>query len=67
MIKKISLYMIQAEWDLSDYVTKSDLKNQQAWIYHNLLKKIASLKSDVDKLDIDELEKSINFFKQFEK
>ena len=59
--------MIQAEWDLSDYVIKSDLKNQQVWIYHNLLKKIASLKSDVDKLDIDDLEKTINFFKQFEK
>ena len=66
LIKKILLYKmsyfskphtnknkIEAELNLSNYATKSDLKMQQSSIHCNLLKKddLANLKSEVDKLD----------------
>ena len=42
---------------MSNYATKTDLKMQQEFIHHLLLKKtdLVHLKSDVDKLDIDKL------------
>ena len=49
---------IEAELDLSTYATKSDLKTQQVSIHHNFfLNYLANLKLEVDKLDIDKLEK----------
>ena len=70
-MKKISLYKIshflesythsknkiKVELDLSNYATKSDLKNGTGVDTSNFAKKsdLASLKSDVDKLHIDKL------------
>ena len=50
---------VKVELDLSNYAAKADLEMQQVLIHQNLLKKVnlASLKSEVDKLDIDKLEK----------
>ena len=46
---------VKVELDLSNYATKADLKMQQVLTHQILLKKtdLANLKSDVDKLDID--------------
>ena len=48
---------VKVELDLSNYATKTDLKMQQELIHHLLLKQtdLASLKSNVGKLDIDQL------------
>ena len=48
---------ISVELDLSSYATKSDLKNATGVDTSSVAKKtdLANLKSDVDKLDIDEL------------
>ena len=48
---------VKVELDLPNYATKTDLKIQQELIHYLLLEKtdLANLKSDVDKLDIDEL------------
>ena len=42
---------------------------QQVFVYRTFLKKndSANLKSDIDKLHIDELEKNTKWFKYFEK
>ena len=47
---------VKVELDLSNYVTIADLKNEAGVDTSKLAKKVdlASLKSDVDKLDIDE-------------
>ena len=49
---------VKVELDLSDYVTKTDLKNATGVYTSSFTKRIdlANLKSDVDKLDIDKLE-----------
>ena len=49
---------VKVELDLSDYVTKTDLKNATGVDTSSFTKRIdlANLKSDVDKLDIDKLE-----------
>ena len=49
---------VKVELDLSDYVTKTDLKNATGVDTSSFTKRIdlANLKSDVDKLDIDILE-----------
>ena len=48
---------VKVELDLSNYVTKADLKNAAGVDTSDFAKKtdLASLKSDVDKLDIDKL------------
>ena len=48
---------VKAELDLPNYATKTDLKNATKLDTSDFAKKIdlAHLKSDVDKLDIDEL------------
>ena len=48
---------IKVELDLSNYVTKADLENPSSVDISTFAKKtdLASLKSDVDKLDIDKL------------
>ena len=45
------------EYDLSNYATKSDVKNEIGFDKLDFAKKadLASLKSDVDELDIDKL------------
>ena len=50
---------VKGELDLSNYVTKADLKNVAGVDTSKFAKKVglASLNSEVDKLDIDELEK----------
>ena len=50
---------IEAELDLSNHATKSDLKNATDVDTSDLAKKadLASLQSDIDKLDINKLEK----------
>ena len=47
---------VKVELDLSNYVTVADLKNEAGVDTSKCAKKVdlASLKSDVDKLDIDE-------------
>ena len=48
---------VKVELDLSNYATKADLKNATGVNTSDFAKKtdLASLKSDVDKLDIDKL------------
>ena len=50
---------VKVELDLSNYATKSDLKNVAGVDISKFTKKVelASLKSEVDKLDTDKLEK----------
>ena len=57
---------IKVELDLSNYVTKADLENPSSVDISTFAKKtdLASLKSDVDKLDIDKLKKCTKRFKQ---
>ena len=64
---KSSRGRVKVELDLSDYATKEDLKNAASSDTSKFPKKfdLASLKSNVDKLDIDQL-KNVQF-KQFEK
>ena len=64
---KSSRGRVKVELDLSDYATKEDLKNEAGGDTSKFPKKfdLASLKSNVDKLDIDKL-KNVQF-KQFEK
>ena len=52
-----SLEKAEAELDLSNYATKTDLKNATEIDTSSFAKKVdlASLKSNVDKLDIDKL------------
>ena len=49
---------VKAELDLSIYATKEDLKNATGVDTSKFIKKfdLASLKSEIDKLDIDKLE-----------
>ena len=53
---------IEVELDLASYAAKSDLKNKANVDISKFAKKadLVSLKSDIDKLDIDELEKVPN-------
>ena len=53
---------VKVKLHLSNYVTKADLKMEQVVIHQILLKTsdLANLKSDVDKFDIDKLEKCTN-------
>ena len=48
---------VEVELDLSNYETKADLKNATGAVTSKFAKKVdlASLKPDVDKLDIDKL------------
>ena len=64
---KSSRGRVKVELDLSDYATKEDLKNAASGDTSKFPKKfdLASLKSNVDNLDIDQL-KNVQF-KQFEK
>ena len=50
---------VKAELDLSNYATKADLKNATGVNTSKFVKQVdlASLKLEVDKLDIDKLEK----------
>ena len=50
---------IKVQLDLSDYVTKSDLENLTDLSKSKLAREtdLASLKLDIDKLDVDKLEK----------
>ena len=59
---------IEAEIDLSNYATKSDLKNKVGVDTSDFAKKVdwANLKSDVDKLDIDKLENVTSVLTHFE-
>ena len=52
-----SLEKLEVELDLSNYATKTDLKNATEMDTSSFAKKVnlASLKSNVDKLDIDKL------------
>ena len=60
---------VKVELDLSNYATKADLIDAKGVDTSKFAKKVdlASIKSEVDKFDIDKLEKSTNWFKQFEK
>ena len=53
---------VKVELDLSNYATKSDLKNETGVDTSSFAKKtdLANLESDVDKLDIDKLKKCTN-------
>ena len=54
---------VKVKLHLSNYVTKADLKMEQQVVIHQILLKttdLANLKSDVDKFDIDKLEKCTN-------
>ena len=53
---------VKVKLHLSSYVTKAYLKMEQVVIHQILLKTtdLANLKSDVDKFDIDKLEKCNN-------
>ena len=60
---------MKVELDLFNYETKVDLKNAAGVDTSKFGKQadLASLKSEVDKLDIDNLKNSTNWFKKFEK
>ena len=60
---------MKVELDLFNYETKVDLKNAAGVDTSKFGKQadLASLKSEVDKLDIDKLKNSTNWFKKFEK
>ena len=53
---------IEVKLDLSNYVTKSDLRNATDVDTADFAEKtnLTSLKSDIDKLDIHKLEKLVN-------
>ena len=58
---------VKVKSDLSNYVTKADLKNATGVNTSDFIKKtnIANLKSDLDNLNIDKLKKCTKWFKQF--
>ena len=60
---------MKVELDLFNYETKVDLKNAAGVDTSKFGKQadLASLKSEVDKLDIDKLKNITNWFKKFEK
>ena len=60
---------MKVELDLFNYETKVDLKNAAGVDTSKFGKQadLASLESEVDKLDIDKLKNSTNWFKKFEK
>ena len=61
---------VQAELDLSNYATKTDLKNatgNYTLFFAKNKTDLGNLKSDVDKLDIDKFRNIPTNFKQFEK
>ena len=64
-----SLEKVKFELDLSNYATKTDLKNATGIDTSSFAKKVdlANLKSNLDKLDIDKQKKCSSQFKQFEK
>ena len=53
---------VKFELDLYNYATKADLKNATGVDTSKFAKEVdlASLKSEVDKIDVDKLEKSTN-------
>ena len=53
---------VKVELDLSNYVTKADLKKARIVDTSNLVAKsdLASLKSEVDKIDIDKLKTGLS-------
>ena len=57
-----NLQQEQIELDLTNYATKADLKNAAGVDTSKFAKKVglASVKSNVDKLDIDKLKKCAN-------
>ena len=57
-----NLQQEQIELDLTNYATKADLKNASGVDTSKFAKKVdlASVKSNVDKLDIDKLKKCAN-------
>ena len=59
---------VNVELNLSNYATKADLKNAKGIDTSDLAKKAAlgNLKSDLDKLGIDELKNVSSNLKQFE-
>ena len=60
---------VKVELDLSYYATKADLKKATGVDKSDSAKKtdLSNLKSDVDKVDIDQLKKYTKSFNQFEK
>ena len=48
---------VKVDLDSSNYTTKATLKTQQVLIHYDLLKKLIQQAEEVDKLDIDQLEK----------
>ena len=58
---------VKVKSDLSNYVTKADLKNATGVNTSDFIKKtnIANLKYDLDNLNIDKLKKCTKWFKQF--
>ena len=60
---------VKFELDLSKYATKPDFKNAASVDTLKFAKKVclASLKSNVDKIDIGKLKKCTKWFKQFKK
>ena len=60
---------MNVDLDLLNYETTADLKKAIGVDTWKCTKKVdlANLKSDADKLDIDNLKKYSNWFKQFEK
>ena len=60
---------VEVELDLTNYALKSDLKNDTSGDTSKFAKKVglSSLKSNVDKSDIDKLKKFRKLFKQLEK
>ena len=60
---------VKIESDLTNYATKSDLKNDTGGDTSKFAKKVglSSLKSNVDKSDIDTLKKCAKLFKQLDK
>ena len=58
---------VKVKSDLSNYITKADLKNAAGINTSDFIKKtdVANLKSDLDNLNIDKLKKCTKWFKQF--
>ena len=67
LVPKSSEGKVKVKLDLSNYATKADFKNATDTDTPKFAKEVdlASLKSEVDKLDIDKLD--INWFRKFEK
>ena len=59
---KPSRWKVKVQWDLSNYTTKTDLKNTTGVDTSAFAKKtdLANLKSDADKSDIDKFKKVPN-------